>query len=285
MMMKTLGFRGYRIAYVDEGSGPALLFLHNGGTSHAIWRGVMDLLVGRYRVVAIDLLGYGDSDRPGEGYTMGMYVALVGRVVEALGLERPVLVGNCMGSAISLSYALGNPEKVRALVVMNPLTLETLKGGALGGFVRFYRAVPGVAGPVYGVVSRFRLPRWSAGPTLAMQLGASGREQGLQGDEALVACHNSAGQLRSIVGVLDDMDAYAVLDRFEKPAGFPPMMVVWGLENQMLSAQVGAQLNRVLRPEREEQIIRSGHLAMMEEPGQMVELIESFLGSFEPVVD
>ncbi len=279
--MRALEFRGHRIVYVDEGletdGRPALLFLHNGGTSHAIWLGVMARLVDRYRVVAIDLLGYGDSDHPGHGYTMEMYVSLVGHVVETLELARPVLVGNCMGSAISLNYALGNPEGARALVVINPLTQATLKAGALGGFVRFYRAAPGVAGPVYGAASKFRLPRWSAGTTLAMQLGKSGRAQGLQRHAGLVACHSSAGQLRSIVGVLEDMEAYAALDQFEKPEGFPPMMVVWGAQNQILSAKVGVQLSQKLRPEREETVLQGGHLAMLEEPGQVAQWIESFL--------
>src|SRR5690554_6066886 len=75
---------GHRIAYVDEGEGMPLFFLHNGGTSHAIWTPVMKELAPRYRVVAIDLLGYKTSDRPGNGYTMERYVDIVAQVTKKL---------------------------------------------------------------------------------------------------------------------------------------------------------------------------------------------------------
>lgn len=267
----------WTIAYERQGDGPPIVFLHNGGTSHAIWLDVMKRLAPRYDVIAVDLLGYGASSKPGSGYTMVNYVDLTGALYEHLGLHRATLVGNCMGSAIAMSFARVHPALVSSLVLINPLTEATLSSGWLASALKLRQASPTAVGGLYKRLGALTLPRWSAPATLALQLGSEGRKRGVHHNPALRACHTSEGQLQSMFEVLADIDAYSELDRFVPPGNFPRRMTIWGAENRILSARAGERLNQSLRPSQRKRLCKCGHLLMLEKPNEVAKLIDSFV--------
>lgn len=276
--MQSLEFNDWTIAYERMGSGPTLLFLHNGGTSHRIWLPVMEQLRDRYDVIAIDLLGYGQSSKPGDSYTMETYVSIVDHVLSTLDVSSVLLVGNCMGSAISVHYASQHPERVRGLVLVNPLTEATFKKGHLSTALKARQASPGMVGGLYNRVGKMRLPRWLAAPVWAFQLGSRGRKLGIHKDEALADLHASDGQLNSLLKVLEDIDAYGDIDSLseETRANLPPIATFWGGSNRVLSAKQGAALNEVLQPVTTETLNDCGHLVMMEAPEELARFIEEF---------
>ncbi|MDR3470519.1 MAG: alpha/beta fold hydrolase [Devosia sp.] len=117
-------FDGLKIHYDEAGSGPALIFVHGGGPGSSglsnFSRNVA-AFADRYRVIAIDLPGYGQSTRlkitePLWGY----YAKVLSGFIDALGLGKAHLVGNSLGGAASLKTALDFPEKVDRLVLMGP---------------------------------------------------------------------------------------------------------------------------------------------------------------------
>ncbi len=275
--METFDFRGLPIAYTRAGEGRPLVFLHNGGTSHAIWREVTARLGDKYEVFALDLFGYGASAKPESGYTLENYVGMVGEFVGHHGLKPVTLVGNCMGSAMSLAFAKNRPQDVRALVLVNPLTEATLLAGWLGALHRLQRGAPGVAEKLYGLLGRFQAPSWSAAQALSFQLGSRGRARGVQHNPDLCACYSSEGQMRSLFGILSDLGNFGTLDRFTPGKDFPPICTIWGLENRVLSAKAGRELNKTLRPQREEWLSDCGHLPMLERPEEVTATIEEFL--------
>ena len=279
--MQTFEFQGQSVAYARSGKGAPVVFLHNGGTSHSIWDEVAGKISAHREVFALDLPGYGESSKPGTGYELGNYVRLIEEFVHAHALAPVTLVGNCMGSAISLAYAGAHPERVRALVLVNPLTEATFAAGSLGMIRRLDQSAPKLARSMFGLAGRLRLPRWSAGPVISMQLGGMGRAAGVAQTPFLRAAHASRGQLRSLLGVVEDFDSYAALDSFSPGPDFPPICTIWGIENRILSADAGMELNRTLRPRRQEWLEGCGHLCMMERPGAVAEIIEDFLNNCE----
>lgn len=115
---------GNRIHYVERGEGRPILMIHGlGGTLHHLRRPLMEEFGDGYRLIAMD--------RPGSGYS-SRGVGMDGRLseqarqtaafIDALGLERPLLVGHSLGGAIALATALEYPEKVAGLALIAPLT-------------------------------------------------------------------------------------------------------------------------------------------------------------------
>jgi pimeloyl-ACP methyl ester carboxylesterase len=270
--MERFSFGEQSIAFTRSGRGEPVLFLHNGGTSHAIWREVMPLLP--HQVIAMDLLGYGASSRP-ERCTLEMHAESVSALIDALGLAPVALVGNCMGSAISLTVARRRPRDIRALVLVNPLTEATYAAGGLGATLSLSRSPFGR--PIARALSNLRLPRFVGARLTRFQLGARGRAEGISCSGELADAYTAPGQMRSLVSVLDDMASYSELDRFTPPRGFPPICTIWGMDNRVLSPLAGRQLNATLEPFREEWLEGCGHLPMLEQPQVVARIVAETL--------
>lgn len=112
---------GLRLHYVTQGTGPLLLFLHGFPEFWYTWRHQIAAFADSFTVVALDLRGYNDSDKPQEisDYAMPELVKDVSGVITELGYERCVLVGHDWGGAIAWSTAYAHPEQVEKLVILN----------------------------------------------------------------------------------------------------------------------------------------------------------------------
>jgi len=132
---------GYRIHYLDEGQGPVVVFLHgsgNGACGHSNFKHNLPALVqAGYRVIVPDLIGFGYSDKPSNvEYPLSFFIECVKQTLDAIGVTRYTLVGNSLGGAMSLGFALDHPLNVERLVLMAPGGLNDLPD---------YLAMPGMA--------------------------------------------------------------------------------------------------------------------------------------------
>lgn len=274
--MQQFEHDGVTIAYERAGSGPALVFLHNGGTSSTIWRNQVEALQGDHTVVAVDLPGFGNSPRPADGIDLDDHVVLITAMIEELDLAPVLLVGNCMGSNISSLVAAARPELVRGLVLVNPLTEATFSAGGLGTLHKLQRWARGPS----TVVRRFSRavvpPRLAAKATVRFQVGSKGAAKKLQNDPELIACNIRRDQMPALVDVLDDMDAYGALDGGR--TGELPLCIVWGEQNRVLSPKAVSALSARLHPDREVVMAGCGHLPMLEDPERVTSIIEEFVG-------
>jgi len=113
---------GLRIHCLLAGSdGPPLLLLHGGGIDPASfsYKHAIGPLAREHRVFAPDWPGYGESEGPDAGYTMGFYTGFLSRLLESLALERASLVGLSLGGGAALGFALRSPERVDKLVLVD----------------------------------------------------------------------------------------------------------------------------------------------------------------------
>lgn len=114
---KTVVHDDVNIAYTMEGSGEVtVLFVHGWCIDRSYWQSQMDALSSRYRVVSIDLPGFGMSGDSRSSWTMEAYGNDVVAVIDQLNLDQVILVGHSMGGDVVIEAALQKPEKVIALI-------------------------------------------------------------------------------------------------------------------------------------------------------------------------
>ncbi|MDO8432591.1 MAG: alpha/beta hydrolase [Candidatus Binatus sp.] len=110
-----------RLHYLDwGGSGAPILFLHGGGLTAHTWDCVAVMLRGRYRCVALDQRGHGDSEwSPVVDYRVAAHLGDIEGFIDAMKLDRPILVGQSMGGLNSIAYATRHSDRMRAMVIVD----------------------------------------------------------------------------------------------------------------------------------------------------------------------
>jgi cis-3-alkyl-4-acyloxetan-2-one decarboxylase len=114
--------RPYQLAVaVDQGSGPVIVFLHGIATSSHTWSNVLPYITPNYRVVCLDLLGFGASPKPSwKNYDIGDHASSVLATLGRLGIRGPItLVGHSMGALISVEVTVRRPRLVSRLVLVS----------------------------------------------------------------------------------------------------------------------------------------------------------------------
>ncbi len=118
---KFIEVQGFQMAYIDEGEGDPILFLHGQPTSSYLWRNIMPHLEGQGRVIAPDLIGFGKSDQPDIDYTFLSHYPYVEGFIKKLGLTNITLVVHDWGSGLGLHYARLNAENIKAIITMESI--------------------------------------------------------------------------------------------------------------------------------------------------------------------
>lgn len=134
-----------KLSYVElnEGGAQTVVFLHGLGSYLKFWRAQLDATAAKgYRVIAIDQLGFGKSDKPATfPYTTESFAENVDELLGVLGVEKAILVGHSMGGQTALATALRYPERVAALVLVSPAGFETFSGREQKWFKNVYGRV------------------------------------------------------------------------------------------------------------------------------------------------
>jgi len=155
------------VAYVElnpEGT-QTVLFIHGLGSYLKFWRYQLDAFAQQgYRVLAVDLPGYGKSDKPASfPYSMEAMGDAAHELAQKLGANKPILVGHSMGGQTSLSYALRYPEDVKAVVLTSPAGFETFSAREKAWFIRAFSTTLVKSATEYGIwgsVRQSNFERW-----------------------------------------------------------------------------------------------------------------------------
>src|SRR6202011_171658 len=117
----TLQFRtihGYKRAYRIAGSGPAILLIHGIGDNSTTWNTVQAKLAQRFTVIAPDLLGHGQSDKPRADYSVAGYANGMRDLLSVLDIERVAIVGHSLGGGVAMQFAYQFPHLVERLILV-----------------------------------------------------------------------------------------------------------------------------------------------------------------------
>jgi pimeloyl-ACP methyl ester carboxylesterase len=276
----TLTLHGHRVSYRCGGDGPLLVLIHGITSSSASWEPVLPALAEHFTILAPDLLGHGQSDKPAGDYSLGSHACLVRDLMLALGHERATIVGHSLGGGVAMQVAYQFPEMVGRLVLVS--------SGGLGRDVSvFLRAVtlPGSELVLPLIASR---PVLQAGATISRALGRIGLQAGSDLAEMArgIASLNDIGARRAFVhtarSVIDPggqrIDAR---DRLYLAEAVPSLLV-WGGIDPIIPADHGRRAQELMPGSRLDVFEHAGHFPHLEDPLRFVRLLREFAATTEP---
>jgi pimeloyl-ACP methyl ester carboxylesterase len=116
---------GYRLHYRETGKGPTIIFLHGLGGDGSRWTSATAALAGEFRVIALDQIGFGESDKPLVNYNHGLLAEFLVEFMRTIDVPRASIVGHSMGAFVGTYVAVHQPGAVDRLVLVDGGSLET----------------------------------------------------------------------------------------------------------------------------------------------------------------
>jgi pimeloyl-ACP methyl ester carboxylesterase len=127
---KTAVVRGIHVSYMDQGSGAqTLLLVHGLASNGGFWRMNIAPLSAKYRVIAVDLPGYGQSEKKAYPYTPSFFADVLSDLLKTIGIDKVVYVGHSMGGQIGIHFALRHAAQLEKLVLTDPAGFEPFSRG------------------------------------------------------------------------------------------------------------------------------------------------------------
>jgi pimeloyl-ACP methyl ester carboxylesterase len=287
--MSTIGtgaveIHGHRIAYLvsgDPASGrPVLLLLHGMAGSSSTWRDVIPGLGHRYTVVAPDLPGHGQSDKPRQDYSLGAQANAVRDLLVALGIDHATVVGHSLGGGIAMQLAYQHPSYCERLVLVS--------SGGLGQEVSWILRALSFPGAEYLLPVLFPGFARRAGDAMGGWLHGVGlRAPAIQEEWA---AYRSLGDpeartafLRSLRAVIDlTGQTVSAQDRLYL-ASMIPTLIMWGERDRIIPVAHARQAHDAMPGSRLVVFDDCGHFLHAEEPQRFVESITGFVEATDPV--
>ena len=270
---------GVRIFYREAGpvDGPVVLLLHGFPTSSHMFRNLMPLLADKYRVIAPDYPGFGQSDSPDHKqftYSFGHYADMMDALLGQIGASRYVMYVMDYGAPVGYRLALKHPERVSALIVQNgnayveglKESWDPIKAYWSSGSDKDREALSGLVKPettkfLYtdGVrdLSRINPDNWTLDQSLLDRPG------------------NKDIQLDLLYDHRTNVPLYPQFQQFFR-ARKPPTLIVWG-KNDKVFAEAGAHAYRRDLPDAEFHLLDTGHFALEDKLDEIAPLIRDFL--------
>lgn len=118
--MERVGVNGVLLAVHEwPGKGPAVVCIHGLTANHSCFARVAEILASDYRLIAYDLRGRGDSDKPAQGYSLTIHCQDLRGLLDHFGLRKAVILGHSLGAHIGVAFAVQAPERVSRLILVD----------------------------------------------------------------------------------------------------------------------------------------------------------------------
>lgn len=265
---------GVRIHVVDwGGDGPPAVFCHGTGLHARLWSPIAAALSPRFRPLALDARGHGDSDKPPSGYDWSVLIADVLHAMDALGVRGAIGVGHSLGATTLAAAAAERPDVFERVVLVDMIL-----------FPRELRGLHEGENPV-AAKARKRRARWPSRQAILESYAP--REPFRTWREDVLALYvehgtepDDEGGVRlkcpprieaQVFGMSSGFDGWAVLERLDVPA-----LLVRGGDSRIFSATDAAQALERLRRGRLVTVPATTHFVPMEDPDRVRALVEEF---------
>ena len=281
----TLDFRtihGYRRAFRIAGSGPALLLIHGIGDNSTTWASVQAKLAQRFTVIAPDLLGHGQSDKPRADYSVAAYANGMRDLLGVLDIERVTVVGHSLGGGVAMQFAYQFPQLVERLILVGAggvthdvniaLRAASLPmGGEALALLRLPLVLPAVQ--VAGKVAGSLLGNTSLGRELPHVLRI------LRDLPEPTASSAFTRTLRAVVDWRGQV--VTMLDRCYLTESVP-VQLIWGDRDVVIPVSHARMAHAAMPGSELEIFAGSGHFPFHDDPDRFVEVVQRFIDATQP---
>ncbi len=261
---------GLRLHYLEQGAGEPVLLLHGWPTSSFLWRNLLGPLAEHNRVIALDLPGFGRSDKPLDAsYSFRFHAAALSAFLDALEIDSVGLVVHDLGGPLGLYWAAQNPRRLRKLALLNTLVYPRVSWAVIA-FV--------LAARTPGVRSWLSSP---AGLAWAMRFGVTDKSR--LSDEAIRAVQEPFVDHAARAALLKTATSlhpggFTEIERW-LPRIEVPVRIVYGERDRILpdvaktmrrvAADVPGDVDVTVLPD-------CGHFLQEERPAEIAELLSRF---------
>lgn len=259
--IKSVSVHGHRIAYLDEGQGSPLILIHGYGGSMWQWE-YQQVLAAHFRVITLDVIGSGLSDKPDLDYRPDTLIESVRAFMDTLDLSTAALVGNSMGAGIAIGMALNHPQRVDRLVLIDGLPDHVRER---------------LASPLMRRAVDSHLPGWliRVGNWLVPSTGTERILKEIVHNHALLTPAvldrsnrnrqrpNLIAPLLSIRDSLPQWEQH-LATRFHEIR--QPTLILWGEQDRLFPPQVGRDLQAAIPHSRLTLVTEAGHIPQWEQP-------------------
>ena len=274
--LRRIEIHGHQVAYRRAGRGDTILLIHGMAGSSRTWRAAMPALARHHQVLAPDLLGHGQSEKPPGDYSLGAFASMLRDLMDALEIDRATVVGQSLGGGVAMQFAYQFPERCGRLVLVS--------SGGLGREVSWMLRVlslPGAELVLPVVAPAFVRDRGNA-------LSAWLRDRGVRSDRvaemwqayaSLSQPENRAAFLRTLRAVVDPGgQAVDASDRLYL-TGALPTLIIWGDADTIIPVEHARRAHEAMPGSRLEIFEGVGHFPQVEAPERFVEAIEQFIAT------
>ncbi len=259
-----LQLEGTRVRYVDVGEGPPVVLLHGFASSIENWVTVIPELKKTHRVIAIDLKGFGWTDRPVADYSPAAQAALVKAVLDQRGVKQAAIVAHSWGSSVALAFALAWPDRVSRLALYDAWVYES----QLPSMFQLARA-QGVGEALFALFyserSDERITLGFYDPEVVTQQLVD------EVEKAFERPGTKAAALATVRG-MDFKEVEKTYGRVKVPT-----LLLWGREDVVTPPSIGERLVRQLPRARMTVYPRCGHFPMIEAVAESTRDLIDFL--------
>lgn len=245
---------GLDIQYTEVGTGIPVLLLHGWGASFELYKGIMDSLCGRCRVVAVNFPGCGGSEIMKTPWTLDDYCNFVLEFTEKVGLKDPIIIGHSHGGRVALKMAatgMINPPKIVLLDSAGLIPKKTFKQKFRAKSFKAIKRVltlPGLSGKTEGLLNKARRHYGSADYNAAPEV------------------------LRKTMVSLVNTDLRDIISNIKAPT-----LLIWG-EKDSDTPLENAEIIKSLIPDCGLCVIKgAGHFSFLEQPYQTAAILDSFI--------
>ncbi|HWV39744.1 MAG TPA: alpha/beta fold hydrolase [Vulgatibacter sp.] len=263
--MPEIRVEGRRLRYEDTGGeGPAVLLLHGFPLSSAMWEPQLEALGDRFRLIAPDQPGFGGSNSPAdpEAWRIGDYGDTACALLDALGIDRAVVVGHSMGGYVAFSMLRRHADRIRALVLLDTRPgADSRETFAAREEQQEEVRTQGIAALKPRLLQKLLAPK---------TLGDTALERSVLS----LMDHPVAGYVAALEAMKRRPDSTPELSHIRVPT-----LVVVGAEDVLTPPSVARAMQAAIPGALLAEVPGAGHLANLEEPGGFNEALASFLAA------